>query len=227
MIRVVVVCDIRLYREGVASQFDANPRYHLVGTAASPDAARCCVQESQPDVVVVDMTMAGSLSLVRELVRLSPATRVVALTVPELERAVIACVEAGISGYVTRDGSLDDLVAVVDCAVKGEAIMSPKMVASLVRRVSALAGDRSDEATRAEFTLREQQIVDLLKAGLSNKQIAARLGIELATVKNHVHNILEKLHVHRRAEAVSLLTRRAGPSAFSFGADNAADEMTA
>ena len=67
MIRVVVVSDIRLYRDGVASQFDASPRYHLVGTAASPEAARRCVQESLPDVVVVDMTMADSLSLVREL----------------------------------------------------------------------------------------------------------------------------------------------------------------
>jgi DNA-binding NarL/FixJ family response regulator len=173
------------------------------------------------------MIMADSLSLVRELVRLSPSTRVVALTVPEIERAVIACVEAGISGYVTREGSLEDLVAVVEGVVRGETIMSPKMVASLVRRVSALAGDRSEEAARARFTLREQQIVDLLKVGLSNKQIAARLGIELATVKNHVHNILEKLHVHRRAEAVSLLMRRATPSPFPLGAGNLPDEMRA
>ena len=82
----------------------------------------------------------------------------IALTVPELEGAVVACAEAGISGYVTREGSLDNLVTVVDCAVRGETVMSPKMISSLLRRVSILAADHASETARPELTRRERQI---------------------------------------------------------------------
>lgn len=213
-IRVLVAGDIRLYRDGVAAHLSANIRYAVVGTAADRDTARELAQSAAPDVAIVDMAMADGLAVVRDISRVAPNTRVVALTVPEVERAVIACVEAGISGYVTREGSLEDLVAVVESAARGEAMMSPKMVATMLRRVCALAADRSAEAARAELTLREVEIADLIKQGLSNKQIAARLTIELATVKNHVHNILEKLHVHRRAEVVAIVSRRARPALF-------------
>ena len=200
MIRILIVGDIRLYCEGVMLYLARQPHVELLGCACDRDAAAARVRELHPDVVLVDRAMPESLAAVRDMARDSPDARVVALTVPEIERAILACAEAGIAGYVSRDGSLADLMAVVESAARGELIVSPKMAASLLRRVGALAADRDSGSAHAPLTLREGEIVALIDEGLSNKQIAARLGVELATVKNHVHNILEKLHVHRRSQ---------------------------
>ena len=114
-----------------------------------------------------------------------------------------------VSGYVSREDSLDDLVAVVESVGRGELLCSPRVAASLLRRVASRAGTRWDSAPTHHLTAREAQIGQLIQEGLSNKEIASRLGIEVTTAKNHVHNLLEKLQVHRRAEAVARLRRRA------------------
>lgn len=220
MIRIVVAGDIRLYRDGVAMHLARDGTYAVVGMAGDRAELRRRVCEERPEIVVLDLAMAESLDAVRELSREAPETRVVALTVPEHEQAVIACAEVGIAGYVMRDGSLDDLVRAIDSAARGELIVSPRMAASLLRRVSALAADRAAPPALDELTIREREIVGLVGEGLSNKQIAARLNIELATVKNHVHRILEKLHVHRRAEIASRVreSRRPGAPAMEWPA---------
>ena len=121
---------------------------------------------------------------------------------PESEQDVVACAEAGVAGYVTRDASIDDLVATIDSVVRGEALLSPTVGATLLRGVAAPAvGDRHDIGER--LTAREWEVLDLVGEGLSNKQIAKRLEIETPTVKNHVHNILEKLDAHSRTEAAA------------------------
>ena len=200
MIRVLVVGDIRLYRDGLAFHLARQASLSVVGTAADRAEALRGARELGPDVVLLDIAMPESLAAVRDLAALAPAPRVVALAVPEVERDVIACAEAGVAGFVQREGSLADLVAAVESAACGELVISPRMAASLLRRVSALAADRAAAPAHAELTGREGEIVRLIDQGLSNKQIAARLCIEVATVKNHVHNILEKLGIHRRAE---------------------------
>jgi len=205
MMRIVVAGDIRLYRDGVALDLSREPAFSVVGAASDRSELMRCVREERPDIVVIDMAMSESLDAVRDLWREAPDARVVAITVPEHERAVIACAEAGIAGYVLREGSLDDLRQAIHSVARGEFIVSPKMAASLLRRVSALAADRAAPSPIEELTLREREIVGLIEDGLANKQIAARLNIELATVKNHVHRILEKLHVARRGEIASRL----------------------
>jgi DNA-binding NarL/FixJ family response regulator len=95
------------------------------------------------------------------------------------------------------------LVATLESATRGEALFSPRMAASLLRRVAALAATQPSPSAQVRLTPRERDIMRLLDEGLSNKEIAQRLGIEVATVKNHVHNILEKLQVHRRGEAAA------------------------
>jgi DNA-binding NarL/FixJ family response regulator len=109
---------------------------------------------------------------------------------------------------VLRDGTVDDLVATIESASRGELRCSAKIAAALLRRVADLATERDISKTNARLTRREQENACLVEEGLSNKEIAARLFIEVATVKNHVHNILEKLQVRTRGEAAAAVRRR-------------------
>jgi two-component system, NarL family, nitrate/nitrite response regulator NarL len=206
-IRVAVVGDIEIYRQGLAMILDRRAGIDVVGTARSSEEAVERVDEMRPAVLLLDMAMPGSLDTVQVLANRRPELKTLALCVPEVESEVIACAEAGVAGYVTREASLDDVVAAVKTAARGESICSPRIVASLFRRVATLAAERSREPT-ALLTAREREVAELINNGLSNKEIAAELQIELPTVKNHVHNILEKLGVHRRGEAAARVRAR-------------------
>ncbi len=129
---------------------------------------------------------------------------VIALGVVEDQDSVIACAEAGIAGYATPNSSLAELVQTIRAAARGDFSCPPHIAAGLLRRLATVA-PRELPAYQARLTLRECEIVSLIERGLSNKEIARRLGIQLATVKNHVHNILDKLGVARRADAVATL----------------------
>jgi two-component system nitrate/nitrite response regulator NarL len=121
---------------------------------------------------------------------------------------VLGCAEAGVAGYVPREASLEDLVETIGCASRGELRCSPQLGVTLLRQLALRAAGVDDAASRAPLTSREVEIVRLIEHGLSNKEIATRLGIQVATVKNHVHNLLEKLRIHRRAEAADRLRGR-------------------
>ena len=218
MIRVLVAGDIRLYRDGVAQHLSRQPGMAVAACASSRAELMDLIETTRPDVVLLDMAMPDSLLTLRTIAALSDAPRVVALTVPEAEPAVIACAEAGMAGYVTRHASLDELLAAIEAAVLGELHVSPRIAGSLLRRLSVLAAGRADEtALDASLTSRELEIARLVDQGMSNKSIAARLCIEVATVKNHVHNILAKLQAERRGEirkrlrAVDAALDRAAP----------------
>jgi DNA-binding NarL/FixJ family response regulator len=114
------------------------------------------------------------------------------------------------AGYVSREGSLHDLVAAIDSAARGEMLCTPRVAATLLRRVSSLAAERPPAQPFARLTNRQLEIVRLIEQGLTNKEIARRLCIELPTVKNHLHNIFEKLDVHRRGELASVVRRGTG-----------------
>ena len=148
---------------------------------------------------------ARSVAFLCKLRRSVPAAAVVALGVRETEDEVVACAEAGVAGYVTREHTLADLIAALDALARGEAPCPPRAAAMLLRRVSALAAERRPAPSGVdELTNREREILDLICDGLTNKQIGQLLFIELPTVKNHVHNILEKLQVRGRREAAAL-----------------------
>jgi DNA-binding NarL/FixJ family response regulator len=206
-IRVLVLASIRLYREGIADALRRDPRIDVVGLVSSSDDAVAIVGAQRPTVAVLDVGGADGLDLVRELRLLAPRLRIVVLAITEVDRDVLAWAEAGISGYVTRDGSLDDLLSAVTAAAHGEASCAPRISAALLERVHALAMGHHASSALATLTVREREIAELLEARLSNKQIAAQLHIEVTTVKNHVHNILSKLQVTRRADAAAELHR--------------------
>ena len=202
---IFIVADTRLYREGLARCL--TDTYKVLGTASDGEDAVRAALELRPDVMLVDMAMLESASTVRAIAEVDPRVTVVALAVPETEGHVLACAEAGVSGYVPRQASLTDLVATIESVAYGEAVCSPRIVAGLFRRVATLAADRAPAAPSTALTARQAEILDLIDQGLSNKEIARRLFIEVATVKNHVHNILEKLEVHRRGEAAARMRR--------------------
>ncbi len=207
-IRVLIVADIRLYRDGLAHILGEEPRLTVVGTAADPATALHLIAERAPDVALVDMVMPQSVAAVRGIAATAPRVKVVALGVRETEQDLIACAEAGVAGYVARAATVEDLVAALESVGRGELLCTAQTAAALLRRVAALAaGGGGLPHPFAMLTPREREIGALLEAGLSNKDIAVRLGIEVATVKNHVHNVLEKLQVHRRGQAAARLQR--------------------
>jgi DNA-binding NarL/FixJ family response regulator len=156
---------------------------------------------------LVDIAAPGTLESVAGLVAAVPETKVVALGVPEQPPAVLACAEAGVVGYVPREATLDDLVERLEATGRGEVKCPEAIVGSLFSRIAALAEVQRPATALDRLTSRERQIVDLIECGLSNKEIALRLGIEVSTVKNHVHRAFEKLDVQRRTEAEALVRR--------------------
>ena len=208
-VTVLVVGDVRLYRDGIAGVLAARDRVRVVGVAGGVAEALTLACAERPRVVLFDAATPGMLDAAREIGRASGAA-LVAFAVRDTERAVTACAEAGLAGYVTCAGTFDELVAALGVVARGEVACAPHMAAALFRRVGALAGERhasADAADAGGLTGREREIAALLERGLSNKEIARALGIEVATVKNHVHHILDKLRVARRGEAAASLRR--------------------
>ena len=200
-LRVLLVSDVRIFRDGVANLLAAHGQVQVVGSAALDHAAGATAT-LQPDIVLYDSTPAGSLALVRRLAESVPDARIVAFGRPESDGDVLALAAAGVAGYVPRDASAADLIAALRCVMRDELICSPKVAASLYHQVAALSRGQAGEDV-PPLTPRELEIAQLLDRGLSNKDIARHLGIEATTVKNHVHRILAKLQVRRRGEAAA------------------------
>lgn len=205
MIRVLIVADIRLYREGLAQVLGRTGHLEIVGAVGVGDEVLANVARCAPDIVLMDLAIADCAAIIGAMRGVSPQVRVVAFAVSEVESDVLACAEAGVAGYVPREASVEDLVAVLQCVARGEALCSPQITGMLFRRVAALSAGLGSQPSLVTLTGREREIILMVDRGLSNKGIAEELGIELATVKNHVHNILEKLKVHRRGEAAARL----------------------
>jgi DNA-binding NarL/FixJ family response regulator len=210
MITLLIVTAVRFYREGLADALSRRPALSVAATAAGYDEARRLAAALEPDVVLLDAGLPGARDLVSR-----PGCTVV-VDVGDDENEVVAWVEAGASGYVPREASLDDLAATVERAARGEMHCSPRIAAYMQQRLSQLslyAGQRTPPSHAVQLTLREREIVELIGRGLTNKGIARHLGIEVATAKNHVHNILGKLQVEHRDDAAAWLRRNPSGSA--------------
>lgn len=209
-IRLFIVGDVRLHREGLALQIEAFSKLndlaglHVLGTGLLNDALRI-LASSVVNVVLLDTLKLEVPSVVRTLRAADRELRIVALGVREVESEVLACAAAGVDGYVRMDAEIADLITVIESVMRGELVCSPKVAASLYHSISALGTNGS-----VPLTSRELEVVDLMNRGLSNKEISLRLRIETCTAKNHVQNILHKLGVHRRGQAVAKLRSSIG-----------------
>lgn len=206
-IRVLIVADVRFYRDGLADTIARHPRCSVVATASSRVDAVERVRETVPDIVLLDAAMHDGLLTASEIVASAPAAKVVAIALDETPHAVLEWAEVGASGYVPRDASLADLIAAIERTARGELQCSAQVAAGMIRRVWALAKVASDRPNGSAIPLtpREREIMRLIDQGMSNKDIARHLGIGVATAKSHVHHILEKLNVRRRSQASARL----------------------
>jgi len=204
-VRVLVVEDIRLHRENlVASLANSQGIADAVGTAGGDEALRWLGERSF-EVVLLSMATAISWAVCRELVVAAEPARVIAYAVSGCDDEVVACAAAGVSGYVLRDEPQAELIKAVVSAARGDVWCPSRVAAVLMRRMAPNGATPNMSAGTGRLTAREREILALIDDGMSNKEIARKLTIEVRTVKNHVHNLLEKLQVHRRGEAAALL----------------------
>jgi two-component system, NarL family, nitrate/nitrite response regulator NarL len=221
MTTVLIIASIRIYREGLALILAPHPSLRIAALASGREPAREYLTHARADVVLLDLMTPDSAAIVRDVEQLqSPAPPVVALGMLETEQEMLSCIESGIAGLVSRDASIDELVTTLESAARGELKCSPHFAAALMRRVATLTAARESRRSPDRLTARECEIVRLLEDNLSNKEIAARLGIEVTTVKNHVHNLLEKLQVHRRSDVTRRLARATPPLPGPIGPGN-------
>jgi DNA-binding NarL/FixJ family response regulator len=204
VLRVLVVSSVRLFQEAFTALLGRDHGISVVG-AASPPQASAIAGELRPDVVLFDATRPSNLDYAKDLAGQRPAPKVVAFGVAEMDSEIVMLAEAGIAGYVSDDAAAEDVAAVLASAMRDELLCSPRAAAMLCHQVALLSRHGHGDAAHAALSRRELQIAGLIDRGLSNKEIARRLGIQAATVKNHVHNILDKLKVHRRGEAAACL----------------------
>jgi two-component system, NarL family, nitrate/nitrite response regulator NarL len=206
--RVLLVADVSVHRDSLVEQLDREPGIQVVGATSDLAEGVEEVWTLSPDLVLLDVAAEQRVEAIAALVAAIPDVRVVAFGVPATESDIIACAEAGVAACVTREASFAELVATIERVGSGESLCSPQVAAVLLRRVAMLAAEHGGDPA-ASLTSREREILELIDEGLSNKQIAQRLCIEVPTVKNHVHNLLEKLGVQSRYEAAALLRGRA------------------
>ncbi len=215
MTHVLVVSDIRLYREGLAEALERDGRLDVVATAADMERVERRLNELAPDALLQDMSMSSAFDIVRSVRDRFRNVSVVALGVLERPEEILPCAEAGVAAYVSRDSSLDELVGTVEDALRGRLRCSGRIARALLDHVAG-AGGHARENRTPYLTPRELEVAGLLNEGLTNQEIAGRLAIEVATVKCHVHNILDKVGVHHRGEAAARLRGYGVLAATSF-----------
>lgn len=203
---MLVVTDVRLYADGLATALVETPEIAVVVQAADCTQALRTLRARRADVVLLDLAGLGDLADARAFVEGARPAPVVALAVRETDADVVRWAEHGVAGIVTRTACFDDLLHALVSADRGECDCTPLVAAALLRRVAAVASERRTAAATAPLTAREQQIAELLVLGLTNKEIAASLLLGVSTVKNHVHHLLGKLGASTRSEAVARLT---------------------
>jgi len=199
---VLIVSHVRFLRESLGEIFGRDLRCTVVGLCADLSTTLSTCAALRPEVVLLDAAFPDGLRAVGHIRTATPRTRVVALALTETEQNVIAWAEAGIAGYVPSTAAISDLAAMLTAILDGAQNCSARVAAGLLRRIAeGKARACPVEASVPPLTVREQQIIDMIGAGLSNKDIARRLNIGLAMTKTHVHNLLSKLNIQRRGQA--------------------------
>ncbi|HBY99652.1 MAG: response regulator transcription factor [Ardenticatenaceae bacterium] len=210
-IHVVIVDDHPLFREGVAHTLQIDSDFEVVGQGASADDALGLARDLLPDLILLDITMpGGGVAAAQAIAAACPVTKIVMLTVSEEEDDVLAALKAGARAYILKGISARELVRVLRAVYAGDVYVTPTLAASLLLvMTSAATESRLPAGPLDELTERERQILELVAAGHSNKEIGQQLSLSEKTVKHYMTNILQKLQVRNRVEAALLAQKAA------------------
>ncbi|MEJ2208714.1 MAG: response regulator transcription factor [Anaerolineae bacterium] len=222
MIRLLLVDEIQLTCNILATVLDAEPDITVVGCNTDGEAALARLTEADVVLVNMDLGPKRALQLLRAMKEAAPTAKVLMLGLTESEDQVLPYIQAGAFGYVLADESVDDLLTRIRTAYEDRALISPDIAAALISRLNELSrlalGSLAGDNGTPDLTPRELEILALIERGLTNQEIAHELVIEVGTVKNHVHNILQKLDVGSREDAAAvaaLLGQRAAVGALT------------
>jgi two-component system, NarL family, nitrate/nitrite response regulator NarL len=207
-LRIVVVWGVRFLGEGLAEILERDPLMSVVGLCADLSEAVALSPTALADVILLDARIPEGAAAVRHALDIAPDMRIVASGVRETEDDIVAWAQAGVIGYIPRTAPLCDFVRLVRDIHSGEQVCSGRVAAGLLRRIALTAGlgnGRNAAFPAPVLTRRERQAAELIRTGLSDKEIARRLNISVATTKSHVHNLLGKLNARRRSEVAEHL----------------------
>lgn len=207
--RVIVVDDQALVREGLVTMLELMPGIEVVGTAGDGEEALALVRGARPDVALMDLRMPrmDGVEATRRIRAEHPATRVIVLTTYADDRSILAAVEAGARGYLTKHSGGRELRRAIETVMEGNALLEPAVQARLLE---AVAGGRATPQASLpdDLTPREAEVLTLIAKGLSNAEIARRLFVSEGTVKTHINNLFSKIGARDRAQAVAYAFRK-------------------
>jgi DNA-binding NarL/FixJ family response regulator len=201
-IRLLIVDDHPVVRDGLSGIFAGDPDFEVVGQAANGVEAVTQAQELQADVVLMDLRMPemGGVEAIKQLRKRMPSAHVIVLTTYDAENEVLSAIEAGATGYLLKDAPREELIRAVRAAHRGESVLSPSVAGRLMGRARRPATDA--------ISPRELEVIKLIAGGANNREAAAKLFVSEATIKTHLLHVFEKLGVRDRAAAVSEAYKR-------------------
>ena len=201
-IRLLIVDDHPIFRDGLRGIFADEPAFAVVGEAANGVEAVALVERLGVDVVLMDLRMPemGGVEAIRRLAQAAPAVRILVLTTFDTDSDVLPAIEAGATGYPLKDAPREELLRAVRAAARGEAVLSPSVAVRLMGQLRKPASD--------PLSQREREVLRLIAVGATNREVAAKLFVSEATIKTHLLHIYEKLGVRDRAAAVGEAYKR-------------------
>jgi DNA-binding NarL/FixJ family response regulator len=211
MISVVLIEDNRLVREGMTAMLNQTTDFRVV--AAGPSGDPALLRDIQPQVILLDVGLwdDDSLRVAETVRRESPGSKVIIMDLLPIHEDIVEFVNAGVSGFILKDATFEDLVTTIRLVAEGAHVLPPEMTSSLFSQIAREAVDKGRTAAVIEavrMTAREREVIDLIGEGLSNKEIASRLNIATHTVKSHVRNVMEKLALHSRLQIAAYAHRQ-------------------
>ncbi|WP_167736406.1 response regulator transcription factor [Nocardioides sp. 1609] len=208
-IRVLVVDDQQLFRRGLTMLLAVEPGLEVVGEAGDGVEGTQLAETAAPDVVLLDVRMPkrSGIEACRAIKESVPTAKIIMLTVSDEEADLYEAVKSGASGYLLKDSSIEEVAQAIRVVADGQSLISPSMAIKLIDEFKQMSRPERETGPALRLTERELDVLRLVAQGHSNKEIAARLFISENTVKNHVRNMLEKLQLHSRMEAVMYAVR--------------------
>ena len=208
-IRVIVVDDQELFRRGLTMLLAVEDDIDVVGEAEDGVSATELAASAVPDIILMDVRMPkrSGIEACLSIKEAAPSAKIIMLTVSDEEADLYDAIKNGASGYLLKDSSTDEVAGAIRVVKEGQSLISPSMATKLLDEFKQMSGDRRPEMPAPRLTDRELEVLRLVARGLNNRDVAKKLFISENTVKNHVRNILEKLQLHSRMEAVMYAVR--------------------